>query len=378
MTIHNNVVDYVHLRIESHPTDSQSLQRRARVCKISMRTKGLNLIKAFRLQDTFLVKKLQKQGIALDMEERLLHPRSPLLATLFANLFPATPGVTTYLLSNGKRAHSLVQARVRPGRPEQEVIFLSPTLTHGNGASAIWQRLLNHLCVEGGRQGYQRIYARLKKDSDEAKIFKLVGFLPYAEEQIFRLDESRVLPQARSTLGIRRQTPADSWSLQRLYTAVTPQAVQVAEGLAQGQWQIHNYLLADQGHRYGYVWENEGEILAVLNIHSGKNGHWFRVMIHPSAHDKIANLCADGLNILPNPKNKPIYCSFRTYQSELAAQISEHGFKPFAQQQIMVKHNTVRARDLFSQFLPTFERGVEAKHASPMMKSSAQKTEGTS
>lgn len=358
--------------------DSQSLQRHARVCKISVETKGLNLIKAFRLQDTFLVKKLQRQGIALDMEERLLHPRSPLLATLVSNLFPATPGVTTYILSNGEAMQSLVQARVRPGRPEQEVIFLSPTLAKGNGTSAIWQRLLNHLCMEAGRKGYQRIYARLKSDSDEANIFKHVGFSSYTEEQIFRLDEDTMRSNRQSEINIRRQTPADSWSLQRLYAAVTPQAVQVAEGLAQGQWQIHNYPLADQGHRYGYVWENEGEILAVLNIHSGKNGHWFRMMIHPETHDQVADLCAAGLNILPNPKNKPIYCSLRTYQSELAARINEHGFEPFAQQQLMVKHNTVRARDLFSQFLPVFDRGVEAKHASPMMKSSARKTEGTS
>lgn len=336
------------------------------------------MIRTFRIQDTFLVSKLQKQGVALDMEERLLHPRSPLRATLVSNLFPATPGVTTYILDNGeKTAPSLVQARVRPGRPEQEVIFLSPTLLKGNGTSAIWQRLLNHLCVEAGRKGYQRIYARLKTDSDEAKIFNHVGFTPYTEEMIFRLSETPVFPSLKLSLNIRRQTPADSWSLQRLYAIVTPQAVQVAEGLAQGQWQIHNYPLADQGHRYGYVWEHEGEIFAVLNIHSGKNGHWFRVMIHPDVRDKITDLCVAGLNLLSNPKNRPIYCSLRTYQSELASQIGEYGFEPFAQQQLLVKHNTVRARDLFSKFLPTFERGVEAKHATPIMKSSAHKTEGT-
>ena len=337
------------------------------------------MIRTFRIQDTFLVSKLQKNGIALDMEERLLHPRSPLRATLFSNFFLATPGVSTYILEgNDETPPSLVQARARPGRPEQEVIFLSPTLAKGNGTSAIWQRLLTHLCVDAGQKGYQRIYARLKTDSDEAKIFSHVGFTPYTEEAVFRLSKTAELPSPKSALNIRRQTPADSWSLQRLYAIVTPQAVQVAEGLAQGQWQIHNYPLADQGHRYGYVWEHEGEIFAVLNIRSGKNGHWFRVMIHPDVRDKIASLCVAGLNILPNPKNKPIYCSLRAYQSDLASQIGDYGFEPFAHQQLLVKHNTVRARDLFSKFLPSFERAVEAKHAAPLMKSSAHKTEGTS
>jgi len=304
------------------------------------------------------------------MEERLLHPRSPLRSALLSNLFPAMPGVATYVLnSEGEKGlhQGLVQARIRPGRPEQEVAFLSPALENGNGGHAMWQRLLNHLSVKASELGHQRIYARLTADSEEVRIFHNVGFSPYAEERIFRLDAELYPDNLQNKLGLRRQTTADSWSVQRLYTAVTPHTVQVAEGLAQGQWQINNYPLADQGHRYGLIWENRGEILAVLNIHSGTAGHWMRIMIHPDIDDEATNLILGGLSLLKNPHKKPVYCSLRTYQSELAAYLFTCSFREFASQQILVKHITVRAKDSLSRLLPAFEPSVEAKHATPMM-----------
>ena len=339
------------------------------------------MIKPFQIQNIRLVARLQKNGTTLDMEDRLLHPRSPLRAALLANLFPAMPGVATYVLNfkDEKGVHQgLVQARIRPGRPEQEVVFLSPKLENGNGGHAVWQRLLNHLCIKAGEQGHQRIYARLNPDSEESQIFKNVGFSPYAEERVFRLDTDLYPDNPQNTLGLRRQTAADSWSVQRLYTAVTPHTVQVSEGLAQGQWQINNYPLADQGHRYGLVWENRGEILAVLNIHSGKMGHWIRLMVHPDIDSETTNLLLGGLSLLKNPHHHPVYCSLRTYQSELASHLFACGFREFAGQQILVKHNTVRATDFLSRLLPAFDTSIDAKHATPVMKTqtSAPKTNG--
>ncbi len=340
------------------------------------------LIKPFQIQNAFLVAQLQKQGTALDMEERLLHSRSPLRSALLAQLFPAMPSVATYILHTDDEKHpqtGLVQARIRLGRPEQEVIFLSPSLESGNGSHAMWQRLLNHLCVKAGEMGHQRIYARLSSDSTDVQVFRNVGFTPYAEERIFRLD-AELYPETPSDgLGLRPQTTADSWSVQRLYTAVTPHTVQVAEGLAQGQWQVNNYLLANQGSHYGFVWENRGEILAVLNVHSGKAGHWLRLMIHPDVQNETTRFILGGLNRLKNPRKQPVYFSLRTYQSELVANLLACGFREQGNQQVLVKHITIRAKDFLSRLLPVFDTpAAEGNHAAPVMqsKSSTPKTNG--
>lgn len=331
----------------------------------------------------FLVAQLQKYGTALDMEERLLHPQSPLRAAVFANVFPAIPNTVTYILQIEDDKHpqiGLAQARIRPGRPEQDVVFLSPMLESGNGSHAMWQRLLNHLCVKAGEMGYQRIYARLKSGSAAVQIFRNIGFTPYAEERIFQLDPELYSENHRDDLGLRLQTTADSWSVQRLYTAVTPHTVQVAEGLAQGQWQINHLLLTNRGNRRGYVWENRGEILAVLNIHSGKTGHWLRMMIHPDVRDKASRLIMGGLNQLKKHHQQPVYFGLRTYQSELAAQLFACGFREYDNQQILVKHITVRAKDFLSRLLPAFETSAEGNHAAPALqtKSHTPETNGRS
>lgn len=332
------------------------------------------MIKPFDVRDIILVANLQQRGLALSMEEQLLHPRSPLRSALLANLFPTVPSMTTFVLNfadeNGKTQSGLIQARIRPGRPELDVVFVSPSLESGNGSHAMWQRLLTHLCVKAGEAGQQRIYAHVGNGREDAlQIFRNIGFAAYAEETVFKL----AAPGKRCAGPLpvlRRQTEADSWSLQRLYAAVTPHVVQTAEGLAQGQWQINNYLIIDQGYRYGYVWENQGEILAVLNFHSGKAGHWFRLMIHPDAAEEAAPLIEAGANMANSRSRRPVFCSLRTYQTEFTGPLSDCGFEPIAGQTLMVKHITVRVKDFLTRLVPA----VEAKHATPSMMQSQGKS----
>jgi len=326
------------------------------------------LVRPLSLRDILLVSKLHKQGVTLDLEERLLYPRAPVRSAIAAGLMPTMSSVVTTILHPAEdhdTGHAFVQTRLRPGRPEQDIIFVSPGLETGNGRHALWQRLLALLCVQAGESGHQRIYARLDDATEAIQIFKNVGFTAYAQEDVFLLDPDLRCKQPRKSLDLRRQHPADSWSLQRLYAAVTPQAVQIAEGLAQGQWQVQRF--GYPGRRYGYVWENQGEILAVLNVHSSSSGHWLRIMVHPEANAETPNLLFAGLRLIKNTDSGAVYCSLRTYQSELAAHAVTCGFRPFSSQQVMVKHITVRARDFLTRLLPVFERAIEVNPATSSM-----------
>ncbi len=322
------------------------------------------------MRDYFLAATLEKQGTALDLEERLIHPLSPLRSAMLAQLLPLATGAATYILNfpdeNGVH-QGMAQARVRPGRPEQDVVFMAPSLEQGDGSHALWQRMLTHLCVKAGESGHQRIYARLNSGGDEAQIFKNVGFSAYAEELIFQLKDESCVAGKPVALALRRQTAADSWSVQRLYAAVTPRAVQVAEGLAQEQWQAKSRAFNNQGRRYGYVWEDQGEILAVINVHSGKLGHWLKMMVHPDVNQETSSLVGAGLNLIRGSRQRPVYCSLRSYQLELSANLEACGFQQFARQVVMVKHTTVRAKDFLNRLVLPFEGAVEVKRASPTM-----------
>jgi hypothetical protein len=331
----------------------------------------LLLIKPFHLRDVVLLAKLQNQGQMLDLEERLVHPRSPLNAAVFASVLPAMSNTSTFILNFAdEQEHNsgLIQMRDRAGRPEQDVVFLAPSILPGNGSHAVWQRLLTYVCVKAGEMGHHRIYARLESGRDEVQVLKNVGFSAYAEEAIFFLAPGHFPEGMHDSLGLRKQTTADSWSLQRLYAAVTPHVVQVAEGLAQGQWQINNHLLSYRSRRHGYVWEREGEILAVLHLRSGKTGYSLRMLLHPDVANQVDALIQAGLSLvgdLHHQPDKPVYISLRTYQTELVSVLAAYGFQKLAIQVVMVKHMTVRARDFLSRLVVAFETAGEAKPAAP-------------
>lgn len=306
------------------------------------------MIKPFRLRHARLVARLQRQGVSLDLEEQLTHPRSPLRSALISSFLLPGMGSFTIILDyqeDSTRHLGLAQMRPRPSRPEVDVVFIAPALDAGNGSHALWQRLLTHLCVRTGEWGGQRIYTRLPAEGDEYQVFRNVGFTAYAQEDVFRWEVEQPLPSSAEQLTLRRQTPRDSWDLQRLYTAVTPRAVQSAEGSAQGQWELPNRRWGEQGRRYGYVWESEGEIMAALHIRSGKEGHWLRWLLHDDVLDQAEALAGSALRRLRRSDNLPIYCAVPTYQTGLRTALAGLGFRPLAHQTLMVKHITVRVRD---------------------------------
>ncbi len=131
-----------------------------------------------------LVARLQRVGTSLDIEEQLTHPRSPLRSALLNSVLSPRSGPSTFILDQrdeNKKLVGLAQMRIRPGRPERDVVFISPSLDAGNGSHAIWQRLLTHLCVQTAERGSLRIYARLPLQSEELQLFRNVGFIEYGQ-----------------------------------------------------------------------------------------------------------------------------------------------------------------------------------------------------
>ena len=199
------------------------------------------MIRPFRLRDVGLVARLQQEGVLLDLETSLTYPRSPLRTAILSSLPLSRTGTSTYVVNHkeeGNRSIGLAQMRQRLGRPEHVVVFIAPALTQGNGAHAIWQRLLAYLCVRTGEQNGQRLYAGLPADGEEYQIFRHVGFTAYAQEDVYELINPPTGLKGVEPLPMRRQRLHDSWGLQQLYATVTPRAVQNAEGSAQSHWEL--------------------------------------------------------------------------------------------------------------------------------------------
>ncbi|MEM7343583.1 MAG: hypothetical protein AAF485_05025 [Chloroflexota bacterium] len=307
------------------------------------------MIKPFHLRNMPLVAHLQQVGVSLDIEEQLTYPRSPLRSLLIDMVFSPRSGPSTFIFDQYDeqgRHTGVAQMRSRPGRAEQDVVFMSPALDSGNGSHAIWQRLLTHLCIQTAEQGCLRLYARLGSESEELQLFKNVGFVEYSQEEIYKLEPAALPPQdEEASLQLRPQIPSDGWGLQKLYTASTPRAVQNSEGLAQGQWALAGRTWTEPGHRAGYVWEDGGELLGALHIRTGHQGHWIQTLLHPDANDQAAALGKAALGLTRSQPQRPVYFAYRHYELGWSAILTDLGFAPLTVQALVVKPMAIRVRE---------------------------------
>lgn len=316
------------------------------------------LIRAFQLRDSRLVARLQRVGMPLDIEEQLTHPRSPLRSVFINAALVPRLGPTTFILKQKDdqgQLLGLAQVRLRPGRPERDVVFISPRLDNGSGSHAIWQRLLTHICVQTAERGSMRLYARLPLDSEEAQVFKNIGFLEYGQEDIYQLNPATDRAMLKSNLQLRPQHPNDGWGMQKLYATLTPRSVQNAEGLAQGQWELTGRHWGEQGRRYGYVWEDDGEIMGALHLRAGKRGYWLRTLLHPNAIEQAAALCRAGLMLTTANPRLPVYFALRQYEAGWQSALTELGFGRLTSQMLLVKPMTVRIREKTPAIVPSLD-----------------------
>ncbi|HIC93543.1 MAG TPA: hypothetical protein EYP09_04750 [Anaerolineae bacterium] len=307
------------------------------------------MIRPFVPWDILFISKLQRRGVALDLEDALTQPHRPLLAAYFS------PRIYTCVLSEverGRRREGFAQMREGGGRPAAEVVYLAPALSVDEEAPAIWRRLLAHLSAEAGRRGIQRLFARLPEDGPEVGAFQQAGFGVYVREDIFRLARAE-RPSRSDRIALRRQRPADEWGLQQLYAAVAPRSVRQSEGL--GCWEDRRRPRLE-----GYVLEEGGEIVGYLGVGRGRLGHRLRVMLHPRAYQWADGLIEYGLSLLAEHPPRPIYCCVRRYQGGLREALEARGFQLFASQAVLVKHIAVRAEKPVVKLVPALEKRAGA------------------
>lgn len=316
------------------------------------------------MSDVGLVARLQPEGVPLDLETHLTSPRSPLTMAVVSWIPLTRTGASTFIVNQkeeNSRLLGLAQMRRRPGRPEHVVVFIAPALTGGNGAHAIWQRLLAHLCVKAGEQGGQRLYAGLPADGEEYQIFRHVGFTAYAREDVYVLRKPATKLGDVEPLPVRRQRSSDSWGLQQLYATVTPRPVQNAEGSAQSQWELgwHGWWGA-YANRRGYVWESRDEIWAALQIRSSRAGHWLRMLLHPDALEEAEGLVGAALARVHCTPGQKVYCAVRTYEAGIPSALSAWDFELIQSQTLTVKYTTVWAREPAPQPVHALEGHAES------------------
>lgn len=329
-------------------------------------------IRPFRFGDVVLVQRLLRYATQLNIEKTLLCPQSPLWTALGAFLPWGRTGTMTYVLrqdDNGLVRAGFVQIQQRPGRPEADVLLVSPALDAPQGHPALWHKLLAQSAQALVHRHITRLYSDLPNQPLLVNTFRQAGFSLYTRETIWRFILSPQAQSFASSTYIRPQCPEDERGLQQLYAHTTPRLVRQAEGdLCTEDVQTTNHkppILArpSGGHMSSYVLDTAGSIEGCVQIVWGRNGSWLRLWVDTRQVDNqaIHVLLRHGLSeAARRPRHTPLYIGVRDYHGGLSPVLSEYGFAPFTDRARMVKQILQWAREPASQRLPALEAVREA------------------
>ena len=103
-------------------------------------------------------------------------------------------------------------------------------------------RLVQHLLRDGAKRGAVRFHVACADADDNVELFMQAGFVRYGDERLLFREPSVPLPapmadEEAAGCGIREVRPQDAVALSRLYTSVTPSAVQRLEALRLPDWE---------------------------------------------------------------------------------------------------------------------------------------------
>lgn len=317
-------------------------------------------IRPFSPSDIFLIHRLQQRGVWLDPRHALAGCEPPVWAALSAPFrWWWDGGVVTYVSSpagRGRSAAGFIQMRLRPGRPEANIVFLAPTLEGNEDAAPLWRRLLAHCAQQAGERRVQRLFVSAPEEAQEMLLlFRQAGFSLYTREEVYRAEQPIKPAALPGWQQVRPLAPADGWALQKLYAAITPRLVQQAEGMAGSETDDHALPWWAPGHWERFVLAREGEIVGLVLVQAGRAGHCLRVWGDFREAEEVLALLGRGMAALSAHPPRPVYCLLREYQGGVNAPLVECGFRSFATWSRLVKHMVVRIRKPVRRALPALE-----------------------
>jgi len=318
------------------------------------------------LGDLYLLQRLHRQATRFDTVQTLADASSPFFAAL-SSVAPLRNGkVDTYVLrqaGHGLVQDGFLQVQRRPNRPEADIICLAPQLEALNGHPAIWSKLLSYYLHELQHHPVERIYCDASDQPLPVNTLCSVGFQSYCRQTIWRLPTGPENFRHLVTSLLRQAGEGDQWALTRLYELSTPDAVQQAEGYVPGDPERQPPLLTgDSDHWQTYVVTRQGEIAGAVQLRPGRHGFWLRLWcswLDPNPFWR-QELVRHGLSLIHACSARvPVYVAVAGHHGALGAVLGDHGFAPFTDRVLLVKHVMRWIREPALSALPVVEAVTE-------------------
>lgn len=273
---------------------------------------------------------------------------------MLPGLFGIRSSVRVYVDEQGGRPRAAALVHEASHRPEWVVLVLvaDPDPAGADGAF----RLLSHVCASAARNGMHRVFGSVPDEARPRETFFQAGFYSYTRETWFISTGSRLPRPARESES-RSARSVDAHDIFRFYVATTPHAVQRAEQLSVGDFDVQRGAGAfEPPHLVGgnplamrratTLIEKEGErprSLAVAFRGLERHPHVLKVRTADGDVDGARDLLRASAHGLP--MDRPLAAPVRSYEDHVARALLSDGFKESATAMLFVKELAVRIEE---------------------------------
>jgi len=277
-----------------------------------------------------------------------------------------------YVYETGGRLAGLIRVERETPRDEWTIVELDAI---GAGhAGDIRFRLVQHLLREGAKRGAVRFHVACADLDGNVELFMQAGFARYGDEHVLArpAGATAVKPMAEKDAAAARIRPAghlDSLALSRLYSTVTPHAVQRLEAVRlvdwerQGRdWRVPRSSLAPIlrfADVEAFVQEAEGggkdgtllDGLVQIGVAKEDQPHYLKVLARPECDP--TSLIRYGLGVIAarapgadaHRPNRGVIAAVRTYESPIDRRLEALGFRLIATVTLLLKETVVRVAE---------------------------------
>jgi hypothetical protein len=304
---------------------------------LRMGVRKINSVRSFAWHDLINFYRYRRHVVCTDSAQALTHgsPVGPI--ALLSRLNPIMGGYTgVYPGSNGSLP-LIGHMQYAVGNRSAQLAFLMP---EPGLAQPGLVNLLEHLAAQAGSWGAFHLLAEIEEDSCAMEGLRRSGFSVYAWQRIWKFapPEQGSAAEARKNSDAVKDksfpwepaTSIDEISIRSLYQSLVPPLVQSAEPLTSRR------LL-------GWVYRQQGEIMAYIEGVFGPHGIYLQPLIHPAV-ENVSQVLSCLLQRQPNLLGRPIYLAIRSYQAWLETVLRDLECQVGARQALMVKHLVLHQR----------------------------------
>lgn len=289
-------------------------------------------VRSFAWHDIITFYRYRQKVVCTDSEMALTqgNPVGPL--ALLTRLNPSIGSYTGYCPANGGKSALIGHMQYSAGDRSARILFLMPE-DNLDQPEVIY--LLEHLAMQAGAWGAFHLLAQVEENSCALEGLRRSGFSVYAWQRIWKYSPNgeqaaglaNGMTNGQAKNGSAHWQPVasiDEINVRNLYQSLVPPLVQSAEPLTTRRLT-------------GWVYQQEGEILAYAEGVYGPHGIYLHPLIHPAV-ENVSQVLLSLLARQPTLLGRPVYLSIRSYQAWLETVVRDMDVEVGTRQAMLVKH----------------------------------------